>query len=92
MSGRPLRDLNTRVIRTLFRLTRGRVPIIGVGGIFTAQDAYAKIKAGASLVELYTGLVYGGPGAPRRILRELLDLLRRDGFTNIAQAVGTEAR
>jgi dihydroorotate dehydrogenase len=92
MSGRPLRDLNTRVIRTLFRLTGGRVPIIGVGGIFTAQDAYAKIKAGAALVELYTGLIYGGPGTARQILKELPDLLNRDGFTNIAQAVGVEAR
>jgi dihydroorotate dehydrogenase len=92
MSGRPLRDLNTRVIRTLFRLTGGRVPIIGVGGIFTAQDAYAKIKAGAALVELYTGLIYGGPGTARQILKKLPDLLNRDGFTNIAQAVGVEAR
>ena len=83
---------SSRVIRTLFQLTRGRVPIIGVGGIFTAQDAYAKIKAGAALVELYTGFVYGGPGTPRQIVRELPDLLRRDGFTNIAQAVGMDVR
>lgn len=92
VSGRPLCDLNTRVIRTLYRFTRGRVPIIGVGGIFTAEDAYAKIKAGAALIELYTGLIYGGPGTARQILKELPDLLNRDGFTNIAQAVGVEAR
>jgi len=92
VSGRPLRDLNTRVIRTLFQLTRGRVPIIGVGGIFSAGDAYEKIKAGASLVELYTGFVYGGPGTPRRILAGLRDLLMRDGFENIAGAVGVETR
>jgi dihydroorotate dehydrogenase len=92
VSGRPLRDLNTRVIRTLFQLTRGRVPIIGVGGIFSAADAYEKIKAGAALVELYTGFVYGGPGTPRRILAGLRDLLTRDGFENIAGAVGVEAR
>jgi dihydroorotate dehydrogenase len=91
LSGRPLRDLNTRVIRTLFQLTRGRVPIIGVGGIFSASDAYEKIKAGAALVELYTGFVYGGPGTPRRILAGLRDLLTRDGFENIASAVGIEA-
>ncbi len=91
VSGRPLSDLNTRVIRALFRLTRGHVPIIGVGGIFTAEDAYAKIKAGAALIELYTGFVYGGPGTPRRIRRGLRDLLDRDGFTNVAQAVGVEA-
>jgi dihydroorotate dehydrogenase len=88
VSGRPLSELTTRVIRTLFRLTRGRVPIIGVGGIFTAEDAYEKIKAGAALVELYTGLVYGGPGTPHEILAGLRTLLDRDGFTNIAQAVG----
>lgn len=92
VSGRPLCDLNTRVIRTLFRFTRGRIPIIGVGGIFDARDAYEKIKAGASLVELYTGFVYGGPETPRRILRGLRDLLARDGFTNIAEAVGAEHR
>ena len=88
VSGRPLSALNTRVIRALFRLTRGRVPIIGVGGIFTAEDAYEKIKAGASLVELYTGFVYEGPGAPRRILAGLRRLLDRDGFTHVAQAIG----
>jgi dihydroorotate dehydrogenase len=92
VSGRPLRDLNTRVIRTLFRLTRGRVPIIGVGGVFDARDAYEKIKAGAALIELYTGFVYGGPGTPRRVLRGLRELMGRDGFTNIAQAVGAEHR
>ena len=92
VSGRPLCDLNTRVIRTLFRFTRGRVPIIGVGGIFDARDAYEKIKAGAALVELYTGFVYGGPGTPRRILGGLRDLMARDGFTNIAQAIGAEHR
>jgi dihydroorotate dehydrogenase len=92
VSGRPLGDLNTRVIRTLYRFTRGRVPIIGVGGIFNAHDAYEKIKAGAALVEIYTGFVYEGPGAPRRILDGLRDLLARDGLTNIAQAVGAEHR
>ncbi len=92
VSGRPLGDLATRVIRTLFRLTRGRVPIIGVGGIFTAEDAYEKITAGAALVELYTGFVYGGPGTPRRILDGLRNLLDRDGFTNVAQAVGAANR
>ncbi len=90
VSGRPLCDLNTRVIRTLFRFTRGRVPIIGVGGIFDARDAYEKIKAGAALVELYTGFVYGGPGTPRRILGGLRELMARDGFTNIAEAIGVE--
>jgi dihydroorotate dehydrogenase len=91
LSGRPLRGLATHVIRALRRLTGGRVPIIGVGGVFTAEDAYAKIKAGASLVELYTGFVYGGPGIPRRILAGLGTLLARDGFEALSQAVGVEA-
>jgi len=92
LSGRPLRDLTTRVIRTLWRLTRGRVPIVGVGGVFTAEDAYEKIKAGAALIELYTGFVYGGPGTPRRILEGLRALLDRDGLRTIAQAVGVDNR
>jgi len=92
VSGRPLRDLTTRVIRTLWRLTRGRVPIIGVGGVFTPEDAYEKIKAGAALIELYTGFVYGGPGTPRRILDGLRALLDRDGLGTIAQAVGADTR
>lgn len=91
LSGRPLGALATRVIRALYRLTQGRVPIIGVGGIFTAEDAYAKIKAGATLVELYTGFVYGGPATPRRILTGLSALLARDGFQTLSQAVGAEA-
>ncbi len=92
VSGRPLRPLTRQVIRTLFRLTGGRVPIVGVGGIFTAEDAYAHVKAGATLVELYTGFVYGGPGTPRHITAGLRRLLERDGLETLAQAVGVEAR
>ncbi len=92
LSGRPLRPLAMRAIRTLWRLTRGRVPIIGVGGIFTPEDAYETVKAGATLVELYTGFVYGGPGTARRLARGLERLLARDGFNTVAQAVGVENR
>ncbi len=92
LSGRPLGALATRTIRALFRLTRGRLPIIGVGGVFTAEDAYEKIKAGATLVEIYTGFVYGGPATPRRIVDGLGRLLRRDGFETLAQAVGAASR
>jgi dihydroorotate dehydrogenase len=66
------------------------VPIVGVGGIFTAEDAYARIRAGASLVQLYTALVYEGPGLPRRISEGLTRLLARDGLT-VRQAVGLDA-
>ncbi len=92
VSGRPLRVLTREVIRTLFRLTRGRLPIVGVGGIFTAEDAYEHIKAGATLVELYTGFVYGGPGTPRRVADGLGRLLERDGLRSLTAAVGIGAR
>lgn len=91
VSGRPLREQATRVLRTLYRLTRGALPLVGVGGIFTARDAYERIKAGASLVEVYTGFVYEGPGLPRRIVAGLRELLDRDGLRTLADAVGLEA-
>lgn len=91
LSGRPLGALATDAVRILYRATRGRVPIIGVGGIMTAEDAYEKIKAGATLLEVYTGFVYGGPGMPRRTAEGLLRLLDRDGVRRLADAVGAES-
>ncbi|MEW6420530.1 MAG: quinone-dependent dihydroorotate dehydrogenase [Deinococcota bacterium] len=91
LSGRPLAQRSTELIRTAARLTRGQVPLVGVGGVFTAEDAYAKIRAGARLVELYTALIYGGPGLPVRLNRGLARLLARDGFGNVAEAVGVDA-
>ena len=90
LSGAPLRARATECIRHIHRQTRGRMPIIGVGGVFTAGDAYEKIRAGASLVEIWTGMVYEGPAIVRNINRGLLRLLERDGFDNIGEAVGTE--
>ncbi len=90
LSGAPLRERSTAVIRALYRITEGTFPIIGVGGIFTAEDAYEKIRAGASLLQVYTGFVYGGPGLPRRLCGGLRRLLERDGFANIAAAVGRD--
>jgi dihydroorotate dehydrogenase len=78
----------TSFIAHIYKITRGRVPIIGVGGIFTAEDAYDKIKAGAAAVQIYTGWVYEGPGAVKRINQGLLKLLERDGLRNISEAVG----
>ncbi len=89
LSGRPLFAPATRVLAALFRLTGGRIPLVGVGGIASADDAYAKIRAGASLVQLYTALVYQGPLLVARINRGLAGLVRRDGFTSVADAVGT---
>ncbi|MDZ3838238.1 MAG: quinone-dependent dihydroorotate dehydrogenase [Rhodospirillales bacterium] len=89
LSGRPLLAPSTAILAQLFRLTEGAVPLIGVGGIASGADAYAKIRAGASLLQLYTALVYGGPGLVLRILTELAALLRADGFTCIGDAVGS---
>jgi dihydroorotate dehydrogenase len=89
LSGRPLRDLSTRVIRRIRDLTGGRVPIIGVGGIFDAADAYEKIRAGASLVQVYTGLIFEGPTLPVRLCRGLEELLRQDRHEHLGAAIGT---
>jgi dihydroorotate dehydrogenase len=91
LSGRPLFALSTAVLGKVYRLTDGRLPLIGTGGIAGAADAYAKIRAGASLVQLYTALVYEGPGLVEKIKRELIELLRRDGFGHISDAVGADA-
>ena len=92
LSGRPLFAASTAVLADFHRLTGGRLPLIGVGGVASGADAYAKIRAGASLVQLYTALVYGGPGLVAAIKRDLAALLRRDGFADIAAAVGADHR
>lgn len=89
ISGAPLRDRATDVIRFIWQHTQGQFPIIGVGGIFTADDAWDKITAGATLVQLYTGWIYEGPGALRRINQGLLAHLQANGFSNISEAVGS---
>jgi dihydroorotate dehydrogenase len=89
LSGRPLLAPSTALLADMYRLTQGRLPLIGVGGIASAADAYAKIRAGASLVQLYTALVFAGPGLVGEIKNGLAALLRSDGFASIAEAVGT---
>lgn len=88
LSGRPITAYVTSFIAHIHQVTQGRIPLIGVGGIFDAHDAYDKIKAGASAVQIYTGWIYEGPGAVKRINSGLLHLLERDGLKNISQAVG----
>ncbi|MFC3747909.1 quinone-dependent dihydroorotate dehydrogenase [Paenibacillus sp. GCM10012306] len=90
LSGKPLRDRSTEIIRKIYRQTDGKMPIIGSGGIFTSQDAYDKIRAGASLVEIYTALIYEGPEVNRRLHAGLRQLLRRDGFRTLSEAVGAD--
>ncbi len=91
LSGRPVRYLSTQIIRHIYGQTQGKVPIIGVGGIFNSDDAFAKILAGASLIQIYTGLVYEGPGIARDIVRGLHQRLREHGFKNLTDAVGAAA-
>ena len=91
LSGPPLFAPSTALVADMHRRTGGRVPIVGVGGVSSAADAYAKIRAGASLVQLYTALVYEGPGLIERIKRELAGMLARDGHASIAAAVGASS-
>jgi len=91
LSGRPLKDTSTRMIATLYELTGGRIPLIGVGGIFTAEDAWEKIAAGASLVQLYTGFIYQGPRIVQQINEGLARILEREGFANLEEAIGCRA-
>ncbi len=91
LSGRPLFEPSTALLARFYRLTEGRVPLVGVGGVDSARSAYAKIQAGASLVQLYTALIYRGPALIDNILRGLSDLLGRDGFPSVMPAIGTRA-
>jgi dihydroorotate dehydrogenase len=91
LSGRPLASRALAMTRALYRETGGRVPLVGVGGIDSAEAAYARIRAGASLVQLYTALVYEGPGVVRAVTRGLAERLDRDGFGSVAEAVGVDA-
>ena len=90
LSGAPLRDLAQQRIRDFRKATGGEMPLVGVGGIATAEDAWARIRAGASLIQTYSAMVYAGPGIARSITRGLEALMARDGFTSIADAVGSE--
>ena len=92
ISGAPLRARSTEVIRRLYRGTAGKVPIIGVGGISTGADVVEKFRAGASLVQIYTSFIYGGPGTMRRILEELQGELDRSGLGSVQEWVGLDAR
>jgi dihydroorotate dehydrogenase len=92
LSGRPLRERSTAVIRHLFRQSRGQIPIIGVGGIFSAADAWEKITAGASLVQVYTSLVYEGPLLVKRLVTGLRERLAAAGLPDLQSAVGLEFR
>ena len=91
LSGRPLFERSTALLAAFFRVTGGRIPLIGVGGVASGADAYAKIRAGASLIQLYTALIFHGPGLIESIKMELAGLLARDGFIHLADAVGVDS-
>jgi dihydroorotate dehydrogenase len=88
LSGAPLQQRSNEVIALIYRLTRGALPVIGVGGVFTAEDAWEKICAGASLIQLYTGFIYEGPSVARRINEGLPEILKREAFASLDEAVG----
>jgi dihydroorotate dehydrogenase len=90
LSGAPLKALSQEMMIAFRRATQGRIPLIGVGGIATADDAYARIRAGASLIQIYSALVYHGPGLAKTINTGLAALLRRDGFNSLSEAVGVD--
>ncbi len=91
LSGLPLRVPSNRMISRLYKLTAGKIPLIGVGGIFTAQDAWEKICAGASLVQLYTGFIYQGPGIVAEINKGLQEILTREDMGSLDEAIGCRA-
>ncbi|KAG7298952.1 hypothetical protein JYU34_017418 [Plutella xylostella] len=88
LSGKPLTNKSTEMIKEMYKLTKGKVPIIGVGGVFTGQDAYDKILAGASAIQIYTALIYQGPPVVTKIKTELADLLEKNGYKCVNDAVG----
>jgi dihydroorotate dehydrogenase len=90
LSGEPLREMATRAVRHIYRRSGGQLSVVGVGGIFSGADAYEKMRAGASWVQLYTGLIYRGPNAVADILQELEVLLKRDGFRSAIEAIGSD--
>ena len=91
LSGNPLNEKSTESIRHFYRLTNGRLPIIGAGGVSSAQDAYNKIRAGASLVQIYSALAFKGPGMVKEMKTELIELLKADGLSRVEDAVGLDA-
>lgn len=91
LSGRPLLERSTEILRRVFRRTQGKLPLVGAGGIFSGEDAWAHICAGASLVQIYTGLIYKGPSLPRHVLGALEQKVEQTGLASISQAVGRNA-
>ena len=91
LSGQPLKDLSTTLIKKFYKETKGKIEIIGVGGVDCGQSAFEKISAGANAVQLYTGMVYKGPGVVKQMKKELISILKKENIRNINQAIGINA-
>ncbi|MDC0628085.1 quinone-dependent dihydroorotate dehydrogenase [Pelagibacteraceae bacterium] len=91
LSGQPMKDISTKLIKKFYKETKGEVKIIGVGGVDSGKSAFEKITAGADAVQLYTGMVYKGPGIVKEIKKELISILKKENFKNIGEAVGINA-
>ena len=91
LSGKPIRDLSTEFVKKFYQNLNGKIPIIGVGGIDSGESAFEKISAGASAVQLYTGLIYKGPSIVKDIKKDLIKILNNKGFKNINEAVGSSS-
>uniref|UniRef100_A0A1I8AIK6 Dihydroorotate dehydrogenase (quinone), mitochondrial n=1 Tax=Steinernema glaseri TaxID=37863 RepID=A0A1I8AIK6_9BILA len=92
LSGEPVKEISTECVRQMYKLTNGAIPIVGCGGVSSGADAYEKIRAGSSLVQLYSAMVYQGFPVVGRVKRELAELLKKDGFKNVSEAVGADHR
>ena len=92
LSGRPIKDAALKSLRHMYRFTGGQIPLVGVGGIWTADDAYERIRAGATLIEMYSAMTFCGPGLVQEIKRGLDERLMSDGFANIGEAVGADVK
>ncbi len=90
LSGKPIKKISNEVISKFYKILKNKTKIIGVGGVSTGNDALEKIACGATLVQLYTGMVYRGPRIASKISNELIDLLKNKGFKNVSEAIGTK--
>ena len=88
LSGQPLKEISTNLIKKFYKATKGKIKIIGVGGVDSGKSAFEKISAGADAVQLYTGMVYKGPGVVKDIKKELISILKKENIKNVSQAVG----
>ena len=91
LSGQPLKDISTSLIKKFYKATKGKIQIIGVGGVDSGESAFEKISAGADAVQLYTGMVYKGPGIVKDIKRDLISILKKENLKNVSEAVGINA-